>query len=66
MSDNAAYYVTLGGECFEVLPQGKVDPVDRLGLLHKFHLIDLKKKRGGTSGFRLRHWFCGDNVAEAR
>ena len=46
MSDNAAYYVTLGGECFEVSPQGKVDPVNRLGLLHKFHLTDLKKKRG--------------------
>jgi pyrimidine deaminase RibD-like protein len=46
MSDNGAYYVTLGGECFEVSPQGKVDPVNRLGLLHKFHLTDLKKKRG--------------------
>lgn len=46
MSNNAAYYVTLGGECFEVSPQDKVDPVNRLGLLYKFHLTDLKKKRG--------------------
>ena len=37
MSDNAAYYVTLGGDCFEVSPQGKVDPVTRDGLLYKFH-----------------------------
>jgi len=45
MSDNAAYYVTLGGDCFEVSPQGKVDPVTRDGLLYKFHVTDLKKNR---------------------
>lgn len=46
MSGNPAYYVTLGGECFEVSPQGKVDPVNRDGMLYKFHLTDLKMRRG--------------------
>src|SRR5215469_13552924 len=46
MSDNSAYYVTLGGDCFEISPQGKVDPVNRDGLLYKFHLTDKKKNRG--------------------
>jgi hypothetical protein len=45
MSDNPAYYVTLGGECFEVSAHGKIDPVSRDGLLYKFHLTDLKKTR---------------------
>ena len=38
---------TLVGESrFEVTPQGKVDPVDRLGMPYKFHLTDLKRNRG--------------------
>ena len=46
MSGNPAHYVTLGGECFEISPQGKVDPVTRDGLVYKFHVPDLKKNRG--------------------
>jgi pyrimidine deaminase RibD-like protein len=46
MNDNSAYYVTLRGECFQIVLQGKVDPVNRDGLLYKFHLTDLKKSRG--------------------
>jgi pyrimidine deaminase RibD-like protein len=46
MSGNPAHYVTLGGECFELSPQGKADPVTRDGLVYKFHVTDLKKNRG--------------------
>ena len=36
----------MGGECFEAAPRGELDPVDRDGLLYKFHLTDMAKSRG--------------------
>lgn len=46
MNDNSTHYVTLGGECFEASPRGELDPVDRDGLLYKFHVADMAKSRG--------------------
>lgn len=46
MGDNAAHYVTLGDECFVLTPQGKVDPVNRDGVVYKFHVTDFKNNRG--------------------
>jgi pyrimidine deaminase RibD-like protein len=46
MNHNSTHYVTLGGECFEASLRGELDPVDRDGLLYKFHLADMAKSRG--------------------
>jgi len=43
MTQKPTNYVTLGGDCLEISPQGIVDPVTRDGLLFKFHTTDLKK-----------------------
>jgi pyrimidine deaminase RibD-like protein len=45
MSD-AECFVTLGGECLEASLRGELDPVNRDGLLYKFHLTDMQKNRG--------------------
>jgi hypothetical protein len=46
MNDNSTRSVTLGGECFESSPWGELDPVDRDGMLYKFHLTDMANSRG--------------------
>jgi len=46
MNHNSAYHVTRGGECLEIAPQSTVDPVNRDGVLYKFHVTDLRKNRG--------------------
>ena len=44
MTQKPTNYVTLGGDCLEISPQGRLDPVNRDGLLYRFHITDLKKE----------------------
>jgi hypothetical protein len=39
-------FVTIGGECFQLVRQGNIEPFIRDGELHKFHVIDCKRDRG--------------------
>src|SRR5258708_18131740 len=39
-------FVTIGGECFQLAPQGNREAFNRDGQLYKFHVTDCKKDRG--------------------